>query len=109
MLRSSKLYEAIPDETIESNTTSNDSVWQIFFDRAARMGQRGKIIAGVAVFISLEDDILPYIYSLTKPCSNNVAKYNVLNIGLEIAVEIEVKYLEVYDNSKLIINQVNGE
>ena len=31
----SKLREDIPDEVFESNVTSVDEVWQVFFDRAS--------------------------------------------------------------------------
>lgn len=73
------------------------------------MIQREKVITGGGiVFISSENDVLPYAYLLTKPCSN-VAEYNALIIRLQIAEEMWVKYLEVYGDSKLIINQVKGE
>ena len=49
----SKLHEDIPDEVFESNITSEDEVWQMFFDGASRIGPKGRIIAGVGVvFIS---------------------------------------------------------
>ena len=32
----SKLHEDIPDEVFESNITSMDEVWQMFFDGASR-------------------------------------------------------------------------
>ena len=44
-----------------------------------------------------------------EPCSNNVAKYNALLIGLQLAHEMGVRYLEAYGDSKLIVNQVKGE
>ena len=44
-----------------------------------------------------------------KSCSNNVAEYNTLLVGLQLAHEIGVRYLEAYGDSKLIINQVKGE
>ena len=47
----SKLHEDIPDEVFESNITSEDEVWQMFFDGASRIGPKGKIIAGVGVVI----------------------------------------------------------
>lgn len=37
-----ELYEIIPDEIVEANTTSRDGVWQMFFDGIARMGPKGK-------------------------------------------------------------------
>jgi len=38
-----------------------------------------------------------------------VAEYNALLIGLQLAHEMGVCYLEAYGDSKLIINQVKGE
>ena len=82
----------------------------MFFNGASRIGLKGKIIAGVGVvFISPQNHILPRAFSLMEPCSNNVAKYNALFIGLQLAHGMGVRYLEAYGNSKLIINQVKGE
>ena len=79
-----KLHEDIPDEIFESNMTSKDEVWQMFYDRASRTGPKGKIIASV-------DHVLPRAFSLTEPCSNNVAEYNTLLIGLQLAHEMGVR------------------
>jgi len=107
---SSKLHEDIPGEVFESNITSEDEVWQIFFDGASRIGPKGKIITGVGVvFISPQNHVLPRAFSLTESCSNNVAEYNALLIGLQLAHEMGVRYLEAYGDSKLIINQIKGE
>ena len=38
-----------------------------------------------------------------------MAEYNALLIGLQLAHEMEARYLEAYGDSKLIINQVKGE
>ena len=82
----------------------------MFFDGASRTGPKGKIIAGVGViFISPQNHALPRAFSLTEPCSSNVTEYNTLLIGLQLAHEMGVRYLEVYGDSKLIINQVKGE
>ena len=48
-------------------------------------------------------------FSLTKPCSNNVAEYNALLIGMQLAEEFGVKNLEAYSDSKLIVNQIRGK
>lgn len=73
------------------------------------MGPKGKIIAGAeVVLVTPWNYIISYTYSLTKPCSN-VAEYNVLLIGLQLAKEMGVKYLEAYGDSKVIVNQVRGE
>ena len=60
-----KLHEDIPDEVFEFNVTSEDEVWQMFFDGASRIGPKGKIIAGVGVFISPQNHVLPRAFSLT--------------------------------------------
>jgi len=68
--------------------TSEDKVWQMLFDGASRTGPKGKIIIGVGVvFISPQNHILSRAFSLTIPCSNNVAEYNTLLIGLQLAHE----------------------
>ena len=46
---------------------------------------------------------------MTESCSSNVAEYNALLIGLQLAHGMGIRYLEAYSDSKLIINQVKGE
>lgn len=43
------------------------------------------------------------------PCSNNVVEYEGLLLGLIAALKLGVKKLRVQGDSKLIIEQVNGE
>ena len=79
----SKLHEEILDEVVESNTTEEGEVWQMFFDGESRIGPHGKIIAGVGlVFVSPHNHVLPHAFSLTEPYSNNVAEYSALLISL---------------------------
>ncbi|KAA0035686.1 uncharacterized protein E6C27_scaffold285G003870 [Cucumis melo var. makuwa] len=59
------------------------------------------------VLISLEKHMLPYIFGLAELCSNNVAEYQALIIGLQMALKIEVSFIEIYGDSKLIINQLS--
>ena len=61
------------------------------------------------VLISPQNHVIPRAFSLITPCSNNVAEYNALLIGLQLAHEMGVRYLKAYDDSKLIINQVKEE
>jgi len=110
VLENSKLHEDIPNEIFESNMTSEDEVWQMFFDGASRTDPKGRIIAGVGVvFISPQNHVLPQVFSLMEPCSNNVVDYNALLISLQLAHEMVVRYLEAYGDSKLIVNQDKGE
>jgi len=46
--------------------------------------------AGV-VFVTPEKHILPYSFVLTQLCSNNVAEYQALNLGLQMAIEMGIR------------------
>ncbi|TYK02888.1 uncharacterized protein E5676_scaffold968G00270 [Cucumis melo var. makuwa] len=47
------------------------------------------------------------IFVLAELCSNNVAEYEALIIGLQMVLEIGVSFIEIYGDSKLIINQLS--
>ena len=80
----------------------------MFFDGASRIGPKGRIIASVGVvFISPQNHVLPRAFSLTTPCSNNVAEYNALLIDHQLAHEMGVRYLEAYSDSKLILSLIH--
>src|ERR1051325_7171986 len=77
----------------------------MYFDGAAR--RKG---AGVGIiFVSPERHILPYSFTLNELCSNNVAEYQALIIGLQMALDLGILYLEAYGDLKLVINQMNGQ
>ena len=61
--------------------------------------------AGV-VFVSPQRQILLYSFSLSELCSNNVAEYQALIIGLQMAIEMGISQLEIFGDSKLVINQI---
>ena len=48
------------------------------------------------VLVSPQNYVIPHAFSLIEPCSNNVAEYNALLIGMYIADEIGVKNLEAH-------------
>jgi ribonuclease HI len=76
--------------------------WMMFFDGATRCEESG---AGV-VFVSPQKHMLPFAFKLNEPCSNNVAEYQALIAGLQMALDMKISYLEVYGDSKLVINQL---
>lgn len=49
------------------------------------------------------------ILLLTESYSNNVAEYNALLIGLQLAQQMGIQYFKAYSDSKLIVNQVKRE
>ena len=76
--------------------------WMMFFDGAARREGEG---AGV-VFVSLQRQILLYSFLLSELCSNNIAEYQALIIDLQMAIEMGISQLEIFGDSKLVINQI---
>ncbi|KAL0319755.1 UNVERIFIED_CONTAM: hypothetical protein Sradi_5237000 [Sesamum radiatum] len=74
----------------------------MFFDGEVRSDGAG---AGV-VFVSLEKQVLTYSTVLSELCSNNAAEYQALIISFQMALEMGIIEMEVYGDSKLIINQL---
>ncbi|XP_074315068.1 uncharacterized protein LOC141651248 [Silene latifolia] len=64
--------------------------------------------AGV-VFVTPQNHLMPYSFTLTRLCSNNMAEYQALILGLQMAIEIGVRDMDIYGDSKLVVNQVLGE
>ena len=51
----SKLYDGLSDEIAEVNlinTSSEEQVWQLFFDGTSRTNPKGNIIAGMGQYLS---------------------------------------------------------
>ncbi|XP_071933887.1 uncharacterized protein [Coffea arabica] len=76
----------------------------MYFDGAAH---REGVGAGI-VFYTPETNIFPYSFTLTRRCSNNVAKYQALILNFETAVDMKQLHFRVYGDSKLVINQLFG-
>jgi ribonuclease HI len=79
--------------------------WKMFFDGATQRDGAGARV----VFITPEGDVLPYLFTFIECCSNNVAEYQALILGLNMAMDLKTTRLEVFRDSKLIINQVLSE
>uniref|UniRef100_A0A2N9F6K1 Uncharacterized protein n=1 Tax=Fagus sylvatica TaxID=28930 RepID=A0A2N9F6K1_FAGSY len=95
-----ELSDDFPDEDVLY--TEILPPWMMFFDGAACHEESG---AGV-VFVSPQKHMLPSAFRLNEPCSNNVAEYQALIAGLQMALDMKISYLEVYGDSKLVINQL---
>ncbi|KAK4394168.1 Retrovirus-related Pol polyprotein from transposon.6 [Sesamum angolense] len=78
--------------------------WKMYFDGAC---QKEGVGAGV-VFVTLEAKVQPFSFTSTQNCSNNVAEYQALILGLEIAVDAKQLSLKVYGDSQLVVNQLLG-
>ncbi|XP_015087126.1 uncharacterized protein LOC107030322 [Solanum pennellii] len=78
--------------------------WRMYFDGAAH---RDGVGAGV-VFITSQKEILPFSFTLKQCCSNNVAEYQALILGLEMVVGMKQLHFQVFGDSQLVINQLLG-
>ena len=76
----------------------------MYFDGASHREGAG---AGV-IFVTSQDEILPYSFTLTQCCSNNVSEYQFLILGLEMTVDMKQLHLQVFGDSELAINQLLG-
>ncbi|XP_074278463.1 uncharacterized protein LOC141602054 [Silene latifolia] len=77
----------------------------MYFDGATRRDGAG---AGV-VFISLQNHVMPYSFTLTQFCSNNVEEYQALILGLQMTIKIGVREMDIYGDSQLVISQILDE
>ena len=60
------------------------------------------------MLVSPKKNILPYSFVLINLSSNNLAEYQVLILGLQMAIGMGIKDLDVYGDS-LVINQLLKE
>jgi ribonuclease HI len=77
----------------------------MYFDSALNLEGAG---AGV-LLISPHGEQLKYVLWIHYKASNNGAEYETLNHGLRIAVSLGVKRLLAFDDSKVVIKQVNRQ
>ncbi|KAJ9189416.1 hypothetical protein P3X46_000712, partial [Hevea brasiliensis] len=105
-------YEALdfefPDEHINEVDCEEEgpaNVWEMYFDGAVNLSGNG---IGV-VLISPDGKHFPIAVKLRFDCTNNVAEYEACVMGLQAAIEMKIRKLEVYGDSALIIYQVKGE
>jgi ribonuclease HI len=77
----------------------------MYFDGSLKLGG-----AGVGIlFISLEGKQLKYVLQILWQATNNEAEYEALMHGLRIATSLGIKWLLVYGDSAVVINQVNKD
>jgi len=79
---------------------------QIFTDGAAR-GNPGP--AGIGVVIRTDKEVLLEVADYIGKTTNNVAEYMALIRGLEEAIDMGERSVEVFADSELIVKQIKGE
>ena len=61
------------------------------------------------MFVTPQGDLIPKSYKISFPCTNNIAEYEGLVIGLCQAIKWNIKNLLVFGDSQLVIKQVTNE
>lgn len=81
---------------------------ELRFDGGARPKNPGH--AGIGVLVTFDDgrEVKLSRY-LGNPISNNEAEYTALIVGVKFAQESGATYLDIISDSKLVVNQINGE
>ncbi|XP_050878342.1 uncharacterized protein LOC127082160 [Lathyrus oleraceus] len=79
--------------------------WTLMFDDASNA-----IGHGIGeVLMSPKNFHLPFTTKLCFTCTNNMAEYEACILGLEEAIELKIKVLEVFGDSALVIHQIRGD
>ena len=53
--------------------------------------------------------MIPKLYKLVFPCTNNIIECEALTNGIKMALEWRIIELQIYGDYQLVINQVNNE
>lgn len=86
-----------------------DNVYKLYTDGACRGNGTDASIAGAGAYIEGPKSNNIYITQYLGPgVTNNVAEYESLKLGLDQLIELNAKKVDIYMDSKLVCNQVNG-
>lgn len=88
-------------------STNNDSLFTLNTDGGAR-GNPGPA-AGAAVIKDKQGTIVKKLGKYLGTSTNNDAEYQALIMGLELALELEIKNIKCILDSELVVKQLNGE
>ena len=76
--------------------------WKVFVDNAS-----SALGASAGIVIITPEGIKPeHSFRLGFRASNNEAKYEALLAGLRVALDLGAREVEVYSDSRLVVNQV---
>ncbi|XP_030924958.1 uncharacterized protein LOC115951992 [Quercus lobata] len=78
--------------------------WKVHMDGASSAKEAGVEV----VIITLEGILLEHSFRLGFNASNNEAEYETLLAGLRMVSRLEAQDVEIYSDSRLIVNQVQG-
>lgn len=78
---------------------------KLYFDGSYTSHRSGPGI----LFITPQGDAIPKSFRINFQCTNNIAEYEALLIGIHTVVQQRIQELQVYGDSQLIVNQINDD
>ncbi|XP_050889285.1 uncharacterized protein LOC127094501 [Lathyrus oleraceus] len=89
-----------PDEGPEPGTR-----WTLVFN-----GASNALGNGIGAFISSPMGFhIPFTVRIYFDCKNNMAEYEACIYGIQAAIDLRIKYINIYGDSALVISQIKGE
>ncbi|XP_056695633.1 uncharacterized protein [Spinacia oleracea] len=96
--------EKIADDEVEL-INNVEEIWTLFVDGSSNF--RG---AGLGVVLkSPQGDMIAQAICCDFKATNNEAEYEALIVGLTLAEELGASGLNIFSDSQLIVNQINGD
>ncbi|XP_074327673.1 uncharacterized protein LOC141665583 [Apium graveolens] len=90
---------------IIEETSFPQKAWNLYVDGSSTSSSGD---AGV-ILINPEGFKIQQALKFSFPVTNNVAEYEALLAGLRLAIELEVKILEIFGDSQLVVKLLQGE
>ncbi|XP_074288969.1 uncharacterized protein LOC141614114 [Silene latifolia] len=90
-------------EVLNLEEDKKDQVWELHVDGASNT----KGVGVGLVLKSPQGDLIVQAVQCEFKATNNEAEYEALILGLKLALDLKIRHLKVYSDSKLIVNHVN--
>ncbi|GKV28094.1 hypothetical protein SLEP1_g37185 [Rubroshorea leprosula] len=107
--RSTIRAQALADFIVEctpcpSNSNPEPSNWTLYVDGASssKGSGAGALLIGPGGYRS--EHALKFNFDAT----NNMAEYEALLLGLQLALELKISAIQIYSDSQLVVNQINS-
>ncbi|GAU40248.1 hypothetical protein TSUD_219590 [Trifolium subterraneum] len=93
------------DEPVFGEGPDPESKWDLIFDGAVNVYGSG---IG-AIIVTPKGAHVPFTARLQFECTNNIAEYEACIMGIEEAIDLRIKNIDIYGDSALVVNQIKGE
>ena len=100
---------SIPTSIPHSIPTNQNKLYKLYSDGGSRNNGTKFSIAGAGCLLKdSKDNIVFKKFMYLGSETNNIAEYTGLKIGLEEAIKMNVKHVECFTDSNLVVQQLNG-